>query len=173
MNRREVNCVPLPVVRSRWCRGFPQADAQARWNRFQLTISLVQQSITLTRCAQPTVGPAQISSCPTFRFDSARRLLRVPWCSQTPSATTNLRSRITRNTRFRFTGGFSFRRNHQVTRAISVWRFFLRMPRRSVRHIAGPLSSPVAAFGNTNSTGLMAGTSMAVYPCASISCAWE
>jgi len=116
MNRREVNCVPLPVVRSRWCRGFPQADAQARWNRFQLTISLVQQSITLTRCAQPTVGPAQISSCPTFRFDSARRLLRVPWCSQTPRATTNLRSRITRNTRFRFTGGFSFRRNHQVTR---------------------------------------------------------
>jgi hypothetical protein len=32
----------------------------ATMDRFQLTISRVQQSITLTKYAQPTVGPAQI-----------------------------------------------------------------------------------------------------------------
>jgi hypothetical protein len=42
--------------------------------------------------------------------------LFLPSCSQRREHTSNPRSRITRNTRLRFTGRFSFRRSHQATR---------------------------------------------------------
>src|SRR5437868_14621729 len=74
MNREEVNCVPLSVVKMRSLSRLPAgkrfstacstaataSSVRQRWERFHHTISRVQKSITLTRYAQPTVGPDQI-----------------------------------------------------------------------------------------------------------------
>ena len=57
------------------------SSVRQRCERFHPTISRVQQSITHTKYAQPTAGPAQAWSCPTARSDSARRLPRGPTLS--------------------------------------------------------------------------------------------
>ncbi len=71
---RRVNCVPLSVVSVTFSSRLPEGtrssmacsnaasafSVQQRCERFQPTISRVQQSITHTKYAQPTAGPAQI-----------------------------------------------------------------------------------------------------------------
>jgi hypothetical protein len=72
--REEVNCVPLSVVSVTFASRLPSgsrartvcstaasaSSVRQRCERFQPTISRVQQSITHTRYAQPMAGPAQI-----------------------------------------------------------------------------------------------------------------
>ena len=77
--------------------------------------------------------------------------------------TSNPRSRITRRTRLRFTGRFSFLRNHQV--GDSHTRVFLRTPPRSVHRRVDRLGCLAASFSRYRLDRLMANvaaTSVAV-----------
>ena len=135
MNRVDVNCVPLSVVIVKRISRLPEGNRSStacstaasassvrqRCERFHPTISRVQQSITSHQ-----VGPAHVGTGPHFRHVRLPDLIRFGCFHAAHSffrrarrrreRTSSPRSRITRNTRLRFTGSPFFRCSHHATR---------------------------------------------------------
>ena len=131
----QVNCVSLSVVSvplaSRLLSGSGSktacstaasaASVRERCERFQPTISRVQQSISLTKQARPIADLSRSSSCRTAGSDWAGWLPRGPAPSDDMHAdvVSAPAARVrpsARSTRLRFTGSPFFRCNHHVTR---------------------------------------------------------